>query len=107
MQEVVDSIIAAEQEARNRISEAAKQAETVRAKADADSSALISQAKERAAAELKRRVDAARRHAEEEYLEARKKAERTADALYASMEPLVAELAKKAARLAMTTELER
>jgi vacuolar-type H+-ATPase subunit H len=107
MQEVVDSIIAAEQEARNRISEAAKQADAVRAKSDADSSAMISQAKERAAAELKRRVDAARRHAEEEYLEARKKAERKADALYASMEPLVAELAKKAARLAMKTELER
>ncbi len=107
MQEVVDSIIAAEREARNRISEAAKRADAVRAKADADSSALISQAKESAAAELRRRVDSARSHAEEEYLEARKKAERKADALYASMESLVAELAKKAARLAMKTELER
>jgi len=107
MQEVVDSIIAAEQEARKRISEAAKQADLVRVKADADSSDLIFQAKESAAAELRRRVDSARSHAEVEYLEARKKAEKTADALYASMEPLVAELAEKAALLAMTTELER
>jgi len=33
--------------------------------------------------------------------------EREAEALYASLEPLVVELAKKAARAAMTTELER
>lgn len=107
MQEVVDSIIAAEQEARNRLSEASKNAEAVKVKAEADSSALISQAKEKAGAELKRRVELARRRAEGEYLESRQRVEREAEALYASLEPLVVELAKKAARAAMTTELER
>jgi len=107
MQEVVDSIIAAEQEARNRLSEASRNAETVKVKAEADSSALISQAKEKAGAELKRRVELARRRAEGEYLESRQTVEREAEALYASLEPLVVELAKKAARAAMTTELER
>ncbi|MDD3981013.1 MAG: hypothetical protein RBT72_07195 [Spirochaetia bacterium] len=107
MQEVFDSIISAEQEARNRLSEASKNAEAAKAKADADSSALIFQAKEKAAIELKHRVDAARHQTEEEYLEARKAAEHKAEALYESLEPLVVELAKKAAYLAMTTELER
>jgi vacuolar-type H+-ATPase subunit H len=107
MQEVVDSIIAAEQEARNRLLEASKKAEAIKAKADADSSALISQAKEKAADELKRRVDAARRQAEEDYLEARNEAERKAETLYVSLELVITELAKSAAHLAMTTELER
>ncbi len=107
MQEVIDSIIAAEQEARNRILEASKNSEAVKAKADADSSALISRARENSAAELKRRVDAARRLAEKEYLEFRNAAERKAEALYSSLESRMPELAENTARAAMTTELER
>ncbi|MDX9826348.1 MAG: hypothetical protein RBT73_01260 [Spirochaetia bacterium] len=107
MQEVIDSIIIAEQEARNRLSTTSKNAEAVKAKADADSSVLITKAREKAADELKNRVNQARHRAEEEYLESRKAVERKAEALYASLEPLEARLAQKAALLAMTTELER
>ncbi len=106
MQEIIDSIIAAEREAKLRLSEASKNSEAIKAKADADAGAMISRAREEAAAESKRRTDAARRKAEEEYLEARKALERKAESLYASLEPHVPGLAARAAFLAMKTELE-
>lgn len=106
MQEIIDSIIAAEREAKNRLAEVAKSADAVKARADADAAAMIARASEEAAAELKRHADAARLRAEKACLESRKALERRAEALYASMEPLVPGLAKKAARLASTTELE-
>lgn len=107
MQEIIDSIITAEREAKSRLSEAAKNADAVKAKADADAAAMVSRAREEAAAELKRHVDAARLRTEETYLESRKALERKAEALYTSLEPLVPGLAETAARLALTTELER
>jgi vacuolar-type H+-ATPase subunit H len=106
MQEIIDSIIAAEREAKLRLSEASKNSDAIKAKADADAGALVSRAREEAAAELRRRTDAARRNAEEKYLEARRALEHKAESLYASLGTLVPGMAADAARLAMKTELE-
>lgn len=107
MQEVVDSIVATEQEARDLLSKALKNAETAKIQAEIDSRDLVNQAGKRTTVELRRRLDIARRRAEEEYRESHTLEEQKAETLYASLEPLVERLAKEAALTAMTTELER
>ena len=106
MQEALESILQAEKAAKAQLEEATRRAAEIRAEADAGAEALLSEARESAAAETKRSIAEAHRLAESRLAAGRADLARKDKAFYDSLEPLVEGLAASAARLALRTELE-
>jgi len=96
MKDVVERVLGAEREARERMERAKADAAAVRANADRAAEATVHEARERAAALIRERLEAARSEAAA-LLEAGKTAARAeAEAWYAKREP---ELDRLAARV--------
>lgn len=107
MQNLLDTILDAERQAKSRVAEAARISDATKAKAEADAASIISKAKEEAAAEAKEIVDKARRQIQDLMDESRHAMEKDAKDLYLALDPQAHALAETVAGLAMATVLER
>ncbi len=105
MKDVVEKVLGAEREARERIEQTTSQAAAIRQDADQKADRVIYEARDRASALLRERVDTARAHAQHSLEAGKLEAEAQAAVWYASREALIDALADKALSAVALTKL--